>query len=510
MSTKCPDFSGFLWYKYPQMSASLEAGIGSGISSGISSGPSIGASVGSAGEFASIGSFSPEFSNGGQTMTGTSLREMLSMPEVTVDANSFNLDTMAPVPEMAFNNKLYTTIATPQPKDFPNPAVPFADLAEYQVRSDDFISDTVVKENVFNKEIFEVIYQAEQARVEPQDTQKTAVLDEPEKTVDSFKAEDLSPLTNFAAVAHKFKIDFPAAEVEAPHLTGEISDVEVYDNSAFATQIATAENQADSALADEIESFIGENFDTEPKLAAIFQPQLKTALTVQPQEALVNTQTELEKEPREVEMYVDTEILMPKLIKTTVPTEETEQENLVPPLPVKEMRWDVYYIEHKAQKAALALKDRFRRAQKVVQGAFNSYTPDSAEAIRAEASILDEDEKPEDPRIIRFEAPKVAGVISNLTDDQLKKDRAEFEIAKIIEDNAPVVTIAELKGQASLKFIQLPRDAQAVIMERDAEHLIQPVLGGIYDPTQRLPLINMQEIERDDRKTAHNHPPLKV
>ncbi len=209
-------------------------------------------------------------------------------------------------------------------------------------------------------------------------------------------------------------------------------------------------------------------------------------------------------------MYVDTAILMPKLIKTTMST-EVEDEPLDALKPPKKMRWDVYYIEHKTKEAALALEERFKKAEAIVRGAFSSYVSRPTEAIRAEVDTIDDDKEPKDPQILSFKGPKVAGTIANLADVQLEDETsAQFEINKIVEDNPPKITIAELKGQASVTFAELPKPARETIIKEDAEHIIQPIIGGIFDPTERLPLINMQEIERDDKPTARKPRPISV
>lgn len=507
------------------MSAAIEAGIESGISSAVSSGPSIGTSVDSIGEFTSPGSFAPNPSSGGHTMSGFSLSELLSMPEVSISPSSFSMDTTAPVPELAFSDKLFTTIAAPKPKEEEKPLISsLLDLPEVTVDPQGLSVDTASPVNTFDRDQFEVIYLSESLRAEEQ--AENAVLPKPTITVDSFQTESLTPLPFLDVPITAQEIDLP--EVEAQ--TQEQPTIDSLPVTNFISAVKANETKADNELAQEIESFVEQNFAAEPELVSIFRQQLEAAVgpAVEPQtetsvsidiqpETLTSAEAEPEAEMEaesETETYVNTEILLPQLVPQTqtemvaeeskkqVTVEEDLETSIQPP--VKATFWDVYHIKQVAQKSATALKERTKRATTLIRRAFSTNAVDPSKAIRREARILDDIDAPKGPQILDFKLPEIAPEIATMPDEDLESEiYAQAKVGQIIEEKAPVVTIAELIGQEYLPFERLPKAARRTIIERDAKHVNQPSPNGSFQNTLKLELITNDEIETETEKTAN-------
>ncbi|MBI3341547.1 hypothetical protein HY024_00325 [Candidatus Curtissbacteria bacterium] len=454
--------------------------------------PSIdGASVGAAISTGPSTSTGLSLETGGSLNAGFSMRDIMSMPSLDASPQAPQIET-------------YTL-----PDSLREPAAvysgPFADLPEYTVNADNFSMDTVGPLNVFDASQFETIYQAKNEQKEAE----ILPLSEPETTLDNFNVAEISPIAALGIPeVQPETILSQTAHLRLEAYIPPVSFVSAMPEVTVPTQAEIAEAEADTKLVAEVETYLAENFQNEPEIAAILHQQLDALVDVPDIEtnqqtetapnAVVATKTEMLTEEEtdvdeEIETYTETEVLLPRLTKTAEATEE----------PFAQTMWDVYDVEPNAKKAEGPLDTRYEKAKEFIGRAFAKYVKNPQDAVRSAALTLDEIDAPSGDNVLAFEAPAVSQEVDRLANSDLETEEvAQVTIARIIAEKPPVVTIAELKNQAAVPFERLTSTARETIVREQAEHVIQPQINGGFKPVSQLPLINRQEIEIETKKTA--------
>lgn len=451
---------------------SVESAIGSSAAEGASIGRVTGPSV-ETGLSNGISAGVVEGISGGSVGPNVALSSLMAMPEHTIA--DINPDREIPAPRLPFDNRFFKTIALTKVEKTETPI----ETAATEVES-------------------------EAAQL----------------------AENLKP-----DVAESVQAEISPEPVESPLLTPPSLDV-----------VNPPDEKADEKLARKVIEEIPQNFEMEPveqtfwiskfapftqfDIPAIDIPNDIKAMETAPdevekleQQAAIVIESPDEITPdalaelnlqTQVQTYVDTQTLMPKLVPTTLaelsaqkeaPQDTEELEDEVKQPPPQGLRWDVYHLKKVAAVAKDALSSRVKSGIAMVSSAFTLKDPITS--ILESAAGLDIATTSSNPDVIEVTSPKVSGFVINAVNaTSINPYSVERAVVAEIEKNPPTESTMALQSQESLPFPQLPEQARTTIINREAEHLFQAIPNGAFDQTSRLILRHPQEIEREDRKTA--------